>query len=499
MRVLIFHGYLLEGTGSNVYNARLAAALVAAGHEVHLLAQEPHAEALPFVDAIGSWQEGTLRVRVLQSPVRCTLYTPPIGSLLPVYVLDRYKGLTAKRFTDCTKSELERYLDANVAATAEVCARAGAQAALANHLVMGPVILARALPASVPYAVKIHGSALEYTVKAAPERFLPYAREGLARARAILVGSSFTAGSLAGALCDPELAGRMRLVPPGVDTDLFAALPDEPAARASAHRALVEALERECEGLRRGSGPQPAADDGFARAPQLALEAVRALDPAGDLPIAFVGKLIAAKGPELALRAFALVHQQLPAARLLVVGFGELAAQLQALVEAGRAGQGPLAGAAQRIHFTGRLQHAELAPLLALCSAVVVPSIFPEAFGMIVAEAAAAGALPVSADHSGLAEVSRVLGDALPEELGALLRFPIEQAPEAIAQRLLSWFALPEPLRAGARAALLATVRARFSWAGVAAAVLAAAKGELETLPAPQLPAAPLESGARMR
>ena len=47
MRVLIFHGYLLSGTGSNVYNANLAAALRRAGHEVHLFI--PSSEALPHV------------------------------------------------------------------------------------------------------------------------------------------------------------------------------------------------------------------------------------------------------------------------------------------------------------------------------------------------------------------------------------------------------------------------------------------------------------------
>ena len=499
MRVLIFHGYLLDGTGSNVYNARLAAALVAAGHEVHLLAQERHGSALPFVDAIGSWQQGALTVAVHRQPVRCTLYRPPIGSLLPVYVYDRYEGFVAKRFSDCTDDELERYIAANVAATAEVCARSRAEAALANHLVMGPAILARALPATVPYAVKIHGSALEYTVKAEPGRFLPYAREGLAPARAILLGSSHTARSLAGALCDPELERRMRLLAPGVDTELFAPLPDQPGARARAYRALLEALERQCAQARGAQGD----GDGFAQTPALALAAVRALDPERDLPIAFVGKLIAAKGAELALRAFAIVQQQLPAARLFVVGFGELEADLQKLVEAGRAGDGPLAGAAERIHFTGRLQHAQLAPLLALCSAVVVPSVFPEAFGMIVAEAAAAGALPVSADHSGLAEVSGLLGAAvdemLHEKLGALLRFPIEQAPEAIAQRLLAWLELPESLRAQARAALIAAVRERFSWAGVAAAVLAAAQGRIETLSTPELAPRALEESPRMR
>ncbi len=31
MRILIFHGYLLRGTGSNIYNANLARALAAPG------------------------------------------------------------------------------------------------------------------------------------------------------------------------------------------------------------------------------------------------------------------------------------------------------------------------------------------------------------------------------------------------------------------------------------------------------------------------------------
>ena len=53
MRVLIFHGYLLRGTGSNVYNANLAAALASLGHEVHLLCQERAPEGLSFVDAVG--------------------------------------------------------------------------------------------------------------------------------------------------------------------------------------------------------------------------------------------------------------------------------------------------------------------------------------------------------------------------------------------------------------------------------------------------------------
>ena len=66
-----------------------------------------------------------------------------------------------------------------------------------------------------------------------------------------------------------------------------------------------------------------------------------------------------------------------------------------------------------RVLLTGRLEHAELADLLPACEAQVVPSTFPESFGMVAVEAAACGALPVSADHSGLAEVTRTLAEAV--------------------------------------------------------------------------------------
>src|SRR3954466_10127854 len=174
MRVLIFHGYLLGGTGSNVYNAELAAALVRAGHEVHLLCQDRDPLALDWVDAAGDWDAGELSVTTRREPARATVYRPDIGGLLPLYVADRYEGIEARPFPDLTDAEVQRYVDANVAAVREVAERVRPDVALANHLVMGPVVLARGL-ADTPYAVKTHGSALEYTVKPYP-RFMPYAQ-----------------------------------------------------------------------------------------------------------------------------------------------------------------------------------------------------------------------------------------------------------------------------------------------------------------------------------
>ena len=73
------------------------------------------------------------------------------------------------------------------------------------------MILARALGDTVPYAVKVHGSALEYVVKVDFARFGPFAREGLAPARTILVGSLHTAQSLWTAMEGLELRSRTRL------------------------------------------------------------------------------------------------------------------------------------------------------------------------------------------------------------------------------------------------------------------------------------------------
>src|SRR6185436_20306719 len=108
MDVLVFHGYLLRGTGSNVYNAQLAQALARLGHRVHLLSQEPRPLALPWVDAVGTWEDGPLRVETRREPARITVYRPPIGAVLPVYVADRYEGFDARPFPDLDDAELTR-------------------------------------------------------------------------------------------------------------------------------------------------------------------------------------------------------------------------------------------------------------------------------------------------------------------------------------------------------------------------------------------------------
>src|SRR5215212_2706543 len=99
MRILVFHSYLLRGTGSNIYNANLVRALAALGHEVDLFCQDP------------GWKPPDV-----SSPGSVTVHIPDIGRVLPVYVADTYEGFDAKTYPDLTDEELERYLAANVEA-----------------------------------------------------------------------------------------------------------------------------------------------------------------------------------------------------------------------------------------------------------------------------------------------------------------------------------------------------------------------------------------------
>jgi glycosyltransferase involved in cell wall biosynthesis len=135
------------------------------------------------------------------------------------------------------------------------------------------------------------------------------------------------------------------------------------------------------------------------------------------------------------------------------------------------------------VRFAGRLEHDEVASVVPASDALVFPSTFPEAFGMVAAEAAAAGSLPIGAGHSGIAEVSRELAGALPDSVAPLVSFPLgDGAIEGIAQRLSAWFALSPAERASTRVELRKTVARMWSWEGVANGVIGASEGRLDDL-----------------
>ena len=544
MRVLIFHGYLLRGTGSNVYNAELAEALARLGHDVHLLSQEASPEQLGFVDSIGRWEAGRLRVHQVRRPPYAgtvTVYRPDIHGLLPVYVYDDYEGFEVRTFDRLDDAELERYVNANAQAVRDVVEAAGIEAGFANHVLMGPAILARGL-GDLPYAAKVHGSALEYTLKPHYKRFAPYASEGLVPAKAVLVGSRHTAESLWAAMPLEGLRERTFLGPPGVDVHTF--VPRDKAAATGELDALVRWLDT---AERTGFGPVAAEAidalchprrDKLPEADELAAvratynvtgidvgapDGLAALDPEREPIVCYVGKLIVSKGVDLLLAAWPRVLAREPRAKLVIVGFGTYREGIEVLLRGleraderllmhvcrqGRALEGgprdqltylrtfleDIAGRHERyfaaakkmrasIVFTGRLDHGELARVLPSAEEIIVPSMFPEAFGMVAAEGAACGVLPICAAHSGLAEVTSILGEKLPPQVRQLLTFERGMhAVEDLAAAMTGWLDLDERLRVSGRTGLADTAAGRFGWEAVAENVVNAARGRTAVL-----------------
>ncbi|HYZ47149.1 MAG TPA: glycosyltransferase, partial [Actinomycetota bacterium] len=452
-RIVLWHGYLLTGSGSNIYTAALAREWRNAGHDVLLLCQEKRAGDFDFVDAHGDAQRDNRGWRVapttaIDSPGRCVVVRPDIAGLLPVYVWDAYEGFEVKRFVELSDEELDRYTEANLDALVTAIELHDPDAIVVGHEVMGPAIARKACAATkTRYLAKLHGSALEYAVKL-QDRYRRHAFEGLSGAAVVTAGSRYMIEEASSVI--PGWKERAVVVNPGCDVQLFR--------------------------------PRPRADS----APPT---------------VGYVGKLIAAKGPQDLIAALGLTRS--PGLRAVVVGFGTLEQRLRELAESlatgdvGRAltiasvgeSGAPLGSvlrflrskliddrylervAAVPIDFLGRLDHGPLATVLPTFDVLVVPSVVPEAFGMVAAEAAACGVLPIVPRHSGIGEV----GATLEAEMGepGLLTFDPRTPIEGIALAIDRVLSLPVGRRAELGSVAVEVARRRWSWRVVAERLLA--------------------------
>jgi glycosyltransferase involved in cell wall biosynthesis len=409
VKIVLWHGYLLAGTGSNVYTRALARVWSQAGHDVVVLCQEPHPERFDLAGA--------------------TIVRPEIGGLLPVFVVDRYEGLEAKLLQEFTAAERKRYVELNAAAVRK---HLPADVVFANHVLLGAPV---GLASGAPFAVKVHGSELEYSMRGNDE-LTAWGRQTLAQADAVYVGSAHIRDVLEDVVGHVD---RVHEVPPGVDVEEFV-----PEPRADALARLI--AESRADPPNPGNGNARLADEGNADRLAEFL--------AGDDPtVVYFGKLLYNKGVHVLLDALREVD-----ARAVIVGFGDYREELERL-------------APPRTLFTGAFEHRHLVHLLPLADVTVVPSIFPEAFGMVAAEAAAAGSPPLVARHSGLAEVAEGLEAEYPREYRHLASFKTGDAGD-LASRLNELLALPLQKRAELGAAARRAAVERWSWQGVAAKLL---------------------------
>ena len=208
VRILLWHGYLLGGTGSNVYTRALAREWSNAGHDVVVVCQERAPEQYDLGGA-----QVVERRAARQAAARLRAWTATPGSSR----------------SSCRTSPTPRsaaYVEANAATLRELLP---ADLVFANHVLMGGPVGAAS---GAPFRVKAHGSELEYSMRGRPE-LERWGAEALAAAEATYVGSAHIREVLEDVVGHVE---RVHEVPPGVDVRRVHAPPARRGARGADRR-----------------------------------------------------------------------------------------------------------------------------------------------------------------------------------------------------------------------------------------------------------------------
>jgi glycosyltransferase involved in cell wall biosynthesis len=414
------HGYSLSGSGSNFWTGAVARALARQGERFHLFSQESDPARFDFIAAAYEYgpdgERETLFERELDGGA-AVLHRARLD-IVPTFVRP-VNWPRARWIPDMTEEDVEAYVEHNARVFARVAEEEGLEALAVNHTILLSVAAQRARERTgLRYAVTPHGSALEYVIRK-DEGMRELAASALEAADGIFVLNEELRERLRELF--PDVPGRdpkMRPLRVGVDTELF----------------------------------RPAGD----AAPR-------------DHPlIAYVGRLLAAKGPASFIMALPPILAGAPGARAVLMGGGPIQDALEALVAALAAGdrqtvkrllvegdtpeqeEGPgepflpalrywerleatgevddyLAAAARheltdRVEFTGRLPQEAVAERLGSADVLVVPSVVAEVGPMVVPEAAAAGVFPMGTDFGGMHHTLNALAQELSEGLRPHMR-----------------------------------------------------------------------------
>jgi glycosyltransferase involved in cell wall biosynthesis len=350
----IIHGYLLEGSGSNLWTRSVVESLCMEGHTVQLVCQEPYPDRYDCIaEAYRYHLDGTVETmftRVVPYPGKCIMHKPQLGDTLPVYVWDKYDEYpNVVPMVNLSDDEIEQYVARNTAVLGRVVTEHGVHAMHVNHAVLMTVAAQRVSHSTgVPYAIMEHGSGLEYAVKPDP-RLRAMATSAFTGAGHLFVHGDEMRHRIETMLPDvPNMAEKFSVLPLGVHTSQFTPVPRE-RRREKMGRLFVE-LEKLPRGRRPEQLERMIADvqrTHDARTLRTVLSGVKYETKAPDEDVAeklqqvdwehdavmlFVGRLISAKGIQSGLAALPLLLAQDPGIRFIVVGHGPLREPMEAFL-----------------------------------------------------------------------------------------------------------------------------------------------------------------------
>ncbi|MBC8402207.1 MAG: glycosyltransferase [Candidatus Marinimicrobia bacterium] len=353
--ICILHGYLLEGSGSNLWTRSIIRSLCQQGQTVHLLCQENHPEIYDFITAVYHYYpDGIIETKLQRAvpyPGMCIMHKPFLGETLPVYVWDKYDEFAdVQPMIQLPDEKIEKYLDANIRVLRQIVNEQHVKILHANHAVLMSVVAQRvAQEYSLPYAIMPHGSAIEYAVKK-DKRFFDYALEACSAADLIFVIGKEIRQRVHKLFPQIEhLDSKMIDLNLGVDISLF-----RPVDR----QERTEQINELCISLtdtERGKKPEQSSAlcevlfNTISKPELLGLiktnskyngkltdfnveRRLTGLDWQQAQVILFVGRLIAGKGIHSIIATLPYIFEKFPKACLIIVGHGPLREPLEALL-----------------------------------------------------------------------------------------------------------------------------------------------------------------------
>ena len=485
MKIGLFHGFNLTGSGSNEYTRYLAKTFMDQGHAVHIICREYHPEKIDYVGRLWQWKrDGSCTISVVNQEFEntCTLHQIPYGDFYPVYVSGKKTSATFKEFVDLTDEELNSFKALNHVLLTQIFSRIDIDILHANHLVMQPsLVIAPCKAHNIPFIIYPHGSAIEYTVKKDP-RYQVEARNAIMACSGLIIGNHEVRDRICNLFPDlkERILAKTEIVGVGVDTQLFI-----PVARSGRAESVAALLRLESVTSTQGKSPElllalhkylangnypmiGSFDDSYVhnQVDTNLKEKLSTLNFSRPV-LLFVGALTVGKGMQSLLCALPLVYKHYPDTQLVIIGAGSFREVLEALVYALANNDHALLSClienrfdtkrndetlhwqdvryfqknltnrdeyftlAQRLQkqvlFVGRFNHEQLSYLFPCADLAVFPSVIPEAYPLVLMESLANGVLPMVSYFSGFKDGIDELEQFLDKSLVAHMKIPMEK------------------------------------------------------------------------
>ena len=468
-KVLMVHGYLLSGTGSNLYVRNVVKSMCEAGQDVDLVCQEFTPQDYDFIAKCYKAQDDQYHVafeRETPYPGTCEIYIPDIENELLVYVHDRYHDLHVQEMRNATEEEIQAYIERNARTIRHICENHDIAQIYSNHLVLQPQYVAKGIEdagATIPHIIIAHGSDLVYAVS--QSAFLDrLSRTTLSSCAELVAVSQDSKQAMQNYYHDMDLSG-CKVIPAGLDEQLYVDMsPDE-------ERSL---LEEYIDAVDQGNGfstKQSQMIEKMIEQDSYDFEMVQESYEAKDIEVdikdklfdmlyrrdtkkvIYLGKYLEQKGLIPLVLGLPLLYAKDPLINVILVGFGALRAQLEYIIQLIKLGkvdvvfdQASQLGVAleqdrrsldelqhllsnaqdlalykkgtdlmdENTLFTGFLDQKYAVRILCHGTVGIFPSLTREAFGMVGIEAMASKTKPLCTRHSGLKETLKVAAEHIP-------------------------------------------------------------------------------------